>query len=358
MSDVLIIGGGIAGISAAAALSSDCAVTLLEAEDQLGYHATGRSAAVFLEDYGNDIVRALNTASLPVLRGTPGVLSRKGFLLLGRAEEREGFDHDAAALGAVEISVAEAQSMVPILNPGTCAFAAARDDIWDLDTDLLMQGFLKAARAHGTRIETGARVTAVTRSAGRWQVSDGARDWSADVLINAAGAWADQVAALAGVAPIGLQPMRRSMARIAAPAGHDLSGWPMMDGVGDRWYAKPDAGALLISPADEDPLPPQDAWADDMVLAEGLARYEEMMTAPVTRPLATWAGLRTFAPDRTLVVGRDPVCPAFFWLAGQGGYGFQTCVAAAALTADVLSGRAPGLDAATVAALSPGRFSS
>lgn len=170
------------------------------------------------------------------------------------------------------------------------------------------------------------------------------------------GAWDDQVAALAGVAPLGLTPLRRSMARIPAPGGLDVAGWPMIFGCGESWYAKPDAGALIVSPAEEDPAAPHDAWADDMVLAEGLARYEEMVTAPVTRMIANWAGLRTFAPDRVPVIGPDAAEPSFFWLAGQGGYGFQTSPAAAGLVADLLTGRAPAVGQALADRLSPRRF--
>ena len=176
------------------------------------------------------------------------------------------------------------------------------------------------------------------------------------MIVNAAGAWADQIAALAGIAPLGLQPLRRSMARIPAPGGHDVSSWPTLLGVGETWYSKPDAGALIVSPAEEDPAEPHDAWADDMVLAEGLARYEEMVSEPVTRLISNWAGLRTFAPDRVLVIGRDRSHPGFFWLAGQGGYGFQTSAAASQLAAELICGQPPELDAATVAALSPARF--
>jgi glycine/D-amino acid oxidase-like deaminating enzyme len=176
------------------------------------------------------------------------------------------------------------------------------------------------------------------------------------VLVNAAGAWADGIAALAGASPLGITPYRRSMARIPAPGGHDVSGWPMIFGTGETWYAKPDAGALIVSPAEEHPMEPHDAFADDMVLAEGLARYEEMVTAPVTRLLANWAGLRSFAPDRVLVIGRDRGCENFLWLAGQGGYGFQTSAGAAELLADLAAGRPPMLGKETVAALSPARF--
>ncbi|MGR3466461.1 MAG: NAD(P)/FAD-dependent oxidoreductase, partial [Shimia sp.] len=185
---------------------------------------------------------------------------------------------------------------------------------------------------------------------------DTAEPLQAAHIVNAAGAWADDVARSAGASPLGLRPLRRSMARLAAPGGHDTGGWPMMFGPGESWYAKPDAGALLVSPAEEDPVPPQDAYADDMVLAEGLDRYQGYVTAPVTRPIATWAGLRTFAPDRALVIGPDPLRTSFHWQAGQGGYGFQTCFAAARLGADLILGRTPALDPATVEALSPARF--
>jgi len=155
---------------------------------------------------------------------------------------------------------------------------------------------------------------------------------------------------------LGIVPHRRSMARLAAPGGHDTTKWPMFFGPNESWYAKPDAGALLVSPAEEVATHPHDAYADDMTLAEGLDRYQQMVTEPVTRPLATWAGLRSFAPDRTLVLGRDPHVPEFVWCAGQGGYGFQTSPAASALLADLVNGREPEIDAVSVAALRPDRL--
>ena len=199
-------------------------------------------------------------------------------------------------------------------------------------------------------------MTAIAKTAAGWAVTTAAGIFEGKLLINAAGAWVDQVAALAGVQPLGFQPYRRSMARIPAPGGHDVSGWPMMFGAGELWYAKPDAGALIVSPAEEHPMDPHDAWADDMVLAEGLARYEEFVTEPVTRLISNWAGLRTFAPDRVLVIGPDANDPTFFWLAGQGGYGFQSSPAASQLAADLIGGRATGLSAELVASLSPARF--
>jgi glycine/D-amino acid oxidase-like deaminating enzyme len=354
MSDIAIIGGGIAGVSAAAILSRDAKVTLIEAEPDLGYHASGRSAAMFLIDYGNATVRALNRASAQHLHAT-GVLRQRGVLMLARADQQDSFTAEAAAMGMDPMALDDAQALFPILNRDTVAFAAHRGDVFDLDTDMLLQGYRKAALANGAQIITGARVAQIARQE-RWHLEWDGGAVQADVVINAAGAWADGVAQMAGAAPLGIQPFRRSMAVIAAPLGHDVSGWPFVDGVDERWYAKPDAGRWLISPSEAEPVTPHDAWADDMVLAEGLERYQEMVTAPVTRIEHSWAGLRSFAPDRTLVIGADATVPGLFWLAGQGGYGFQTAAAAADLLGDLVNGRAPGLDAATVTALSPARF--
>lgn len=354
--DFLIIGGGIAGISAAARLSELGSVIVLEAEAALAHHASGRSAALYEPRYGAPAVVGLSMASEAHFRSLPGVLSPRGLMLVAKAEAREAFEHDLDAMEFDRISVDAARAIVPILNPEVVALAGYATHAEDIDTDLLLQGFAREAKGRGARILTAARVTAITKAAGGWQVESAAGDFSARMVVNAAGAWVDQVAAMAGAQPLGFIPNRRSMARIPAPGGHDVSGWPMIFGPGEDWYAKPDAGALIVSPAEEHPTDPHDAWADDMVLAEGLARYEEMMTEPVTRVISNWAGLRTFSPDRVLVIGPDPAEPSFFWLAGQGGYGFQCCPAASRLTADLIGGRTPELDADLVAALSPSRF--
>ena len=353
--DFVIVGGGIAGVSAAARLSALGSVLLLETETALAHHASGRSAALYEPRYGLAPVVELSLASGAFFRAAEGVLSPRGLMIVGRAEEAEGLAEDAQTMHLELISPDEARAMVPVLNDRV-AFAAHGDHAWDIDTDLLLQGFAREARSQGATILTGAAVTGIRRDGVGWRVTTAQGDHAGRVLVNAAGAWADVVAAMAGVQPLGLQPNRRSMARIPAPGGHDVSRWPMIFGAGETWYAKPDAGALIVSPAEEHPMDPHDAWADDMVLAEGLARYEEMVTEPVTRLLASWAGLRTFAPDRVLVIGRDVREPNFFWLAGQGGYGFQTSPAASQLAADLLAEATPQLDAATVAALSPARF--
>lgn len=356
--DFLVIGGGIAGASAAARLSELGHVILLEMEEALGYHASGRSAAMFVEDYGNASTVALNHASADYhRRANGGYLSPRGMMLLAGPGTEETYAKDLVSLGLTPISAAEAIARVPILNPERVTLAAEQPIADDLDTDRMIQDFAKILRATGGTVVTRAKVTKIQRSnSGGWLVEVGRETYEAAQLVNAAGAWVDQIAALAGVQPIGIQPLRRSMARLPAPGGHDVTKWPMLMGVGESWYAKPDAGKLLVSPADAELVAPHDAYADDMVLAEGLARYEDVVTIPVTRVESNWAGLRSFSADGSLVLGPDPDQPDFIWCAAQGGYGFQTAPAASRLLADILGGLTPELDAQTQAALSPKRL--
>ncbi|WP_298839391.1 FAD-binding oxidoreductase [uncultured Roseobacter sp.] len=357
MTRILVIGGGIAGLSVAARLSADAEVTVIEAEDSLGYHASGRSAALIEQNYGAPSVQALNRASVDYLRGHDGgYLTPRGLMIVANDKDKEAFDADVAAMGVHRISVADACAKVPVLDPGYVTLAAWHADAHDIDTDRLLQGFARTLRANGGRVVVSQRITAISHEDALWSLQSADDEWSTDILVNAAGAWADEVAGLAGIRPMGIVPYRRSMARVAAPAGHDVSGWPMFFGVSESWYAKPDAGALLVSPADEDPVDPHDAWAEDMTLAEGIALYEEVVTEPVSRMLSNWAGLRSFAPDRTLVLGPDPDIPSFVWCAGQGGYGMQTAPAASQLVADMVFGRPPRLAANSIAALRPERL--
>ena len=350
MSDILVIGGGIAGLSAAARLAPHAQVTVLEAEDALGYHASGRSAALFEQSYGLAPVRALSRASAAFHQP---YLSPRGLMLVARAGDEAAFEADRADMGLTEITAEAARGLVPILNE-TVSQVAYHADAQDIDTDRMLQDFARTVRAHGGQVVTGARVNGIEAG---WRVATTAGAFDGKRIVNAAGAWADTIARIAGVKPIGIKPFRRSMARIPAPGGHDVSGWPMIFGVGETWYAKPDAGALLVSPADEDAADPHAAWADDMVLAHGLDRYMQHVTEPVTRVTSSWAGLRSFAPDRVLVLGPDAVNPDFIWCAGQGGYGFQTAPAASQLLADLTLGHTPGLDPGTVDALVATRFS-
>lgn len=355
MYDFLVIGGGMAGASAAARLSALGRVCLIERESALGYHSTGRSAALFEQSYGLPSTTALNRASRDT-HFAREVLTQRGLLLVGRDDDRAAFDADTASMSLDRLSLTEAAELWPILDQTRIDRAAYHAECWDIDVDRLLQSFVRDLRNAGGQVVTGAEVTQLRREAQGWTVGAGAHSYQASVVVNAAGAWADKVAGLAGLDPIGLTPLRRSMARVPAPEGQDVTTWPMLFGPGESFYAKPDAGALLVSPADEDPSPAMDAWPEDLVLAEGIATFETYVTHRVTRMLSSWAGLRTFAPDRQLVLGPAPQDAQFVWCAGQGGYGIQTAPAASRLIADLIAGRGPELDAATVTKLSPARF--
>ncbi|MFB1026105.1 MAG: FAD-binding oxidoreductase, partial [Octadecabacter sp.] len=299
---------------------------------------------------------ALNKASRAYhFEANGGVTSPRGLMLIGTADSTQAFQTDLVDMQLEQISVDDARAMIPILNNSVTQIGYSVG-AWDLDTDLLVQNFAREVRGNGGKVRTSAEVTAVSRTATGWDVTIGEEVLSARNLVNAAGAWVDVIAQMAGIAPLGVTPLRRSMARIPAPGGQDVSSWPMLFGPGENWYAKPDAGALIVSPAEEVLMPPMDAWADDMMLAEGLARYEAHVTEPVTRMLSNWAGLRTFAPDRNLVLGPDARDASFIWMAGQGGYGFQTAPAASQLVADLVAGNTPQIEAKMVAKLMPHRF--
>ena len=345
--DVIIVGGGVAGLTLGAALAPHAGVCLIEAEAQLGHHASGRSAALFEENYGSAPVRALTRAGRAFYEAG-GYLSPRGVMLVAGPGEEERFAAEAIDMGMEGIGPEEARTHWPVLDPEASPLAAANMRTPGIDTDRLLQDSAKAIRAHGGTILTGTRIEAVGPA---WRVGD----HTAPILVNAAGAWADAVAEAAGIAPIGIVPHRRSIAVVDGPDGVDLSAAPMLFGLGEAWYAKPEAGRILVSPADETPVKPHDAWAEDEELAEGIARYEAHVTHRVTRLRSSWAGLRSFAPDRSLVIGFG-AAPGFFWLAGQGGYGFQTAPGAAALARDLILGRPPEIDAELVAALSPERF--
>ncbi len=373
--DVAIIGAGIAGAGLAAALAGERKAVLLEREDRPGYHSSGRSAAIFIRNYGNAAIRALSKASAPLFQNADPeffpdpLLTPRGLLTIADDESLDAFKkHLAAGEGLQEISAEEACRLVPILKRETIRAAAYEPDTQDIDTNALHQGYLKIHRRAGGETLCKAEVLSASREGGIWRLETAAGVIEAEVVVNAAGGWADQVAAICGVAPVGLTPMRRSIAVLPAPRDLDCSRWPLVDDAAERWYMKPEAGRMLVSPADEDPVEPHDAFADDMVLAEGLYRFEQAVTISVERVESSWAGLRTFAPDRTPVCGYaggrsatgDNGGDSFFWLAGQGGYGMQTAPALSRLAADLLLRREStiaDLDGDLVFALSPTRFS-
>lgn len=361
--DIIVIGGGMAGISLAARLAETARVTVLETEARPGHHATGRSAAIFILNYGGAVLRRLNAAAQPFLLdpaeiGEASLLTPRGELMIcGPGEDAAYQAYLEGATGMERITAAEAVSMVPILRPERIEAAAYEPAAQDIDVDRMLQGFLRLLRRRGGDLVVGAGVTGMTREAGIWRVTTIAGEWRAPIVVNAAGGWAETVAMMAGARALGLRPLRRSAALIPAPPGHDVSHWPMIASAAENWYAKPDAGRLMISPADEDPVEPHDVWAEDMVLAEGLARFEEAVTIEVTRVEHSWAGMRTFAPDRVPVIGFDGAAEGFFWLAGQGGYGIQTAPSVSALAADLILGRSSGLTQSLAEAVSPRRDS-
>jgi D-arginine dehydrogenase len=356
--DILIVGAGIAGAGLAAALGGRRDVVLLEQEQRPGHHSTGRSAAIFIQNYGNGVIRALSAASRPLFDAPDQeffpepLLSARGIMFVADTQDRDAHaDLLAQSDRLLPLSAEEAVAKVPLLRPERIAAAAYEHDASDIDVNALHQGWLKKARKAGARVLAEAALLRANRVGGRWSVETTAGTVEADVIVNAAGAWADAVAQTCGVAPVGLVPKRRSMAVIPCPPGYDCREWPLVANSADRWYFKPDVGRLLVSPADEDPVEPHDAFVDDMTLAEGIDRYQQAVREEVTHLEGSWAGLRTFAPDKTPVVGFDRAQKGFFWLAGQGGYGIQTAPALSLVAAALLMGEEPqlGIDPVTMA---------
>lgn len=352
--DIVVIGAGIAGISAAARLSEAAHVVVLEAEPVVGYHATGRSAAVFIRNYGNDVLRVLNVASQPYLEGGD-YLHRRGELLLALPDQVDLIEQHLDRGETIKRLDADAVvDKVPILKPGRFVGGAYEEQAYDIDVDRLLQSFLRTFRHNGGTVETNSVVTSMSFQNGVWRIKTAAGEFEAPIVVNAAGAWADKVAQKAGVAAQGLRPLRRSAAIVPMP-DHETSTWPLFLGIAEDWYAKPEAGQLMVSPADEDLVEPHDAFPDDMVLAEGIDRFEKSTIIEVKRVTHSWAGLRTFAPDRSPVVGFDGTAKGFFWLAGQGGYGVQTSPALSQLAADLCLGRPGDFSPEILERMSPSR---
>jgi D-arginine dehydrogenase len=336
--DFLIVGGGIAGASVGFFLAPHARVVLLERESQPGYHSTGRSAALFLDSYGTPQVRALSRASRPFLDAPPPgfaehpVLGPRGCLLVAAPGQEALLEEHWALLHAMapnarRLTAAEALERVPVLRPEQLLGAVLEPDASDMDVHAIHQGYLRGLRHAGGSIVCDAEVLGLERSAGRWEVRTQAGTWRAPVVINAAGAWCDEVAALAGVPRIGLQPKRRSAFTFAPPPGLDTRAWPCLISADETWYVKPDAGVLLGSPANADPVAPQDVQPEELDIALAIDRIQQMTTLAIRRPQRTWAGLRSFVADGDLVGGADPAAPGFVWVAAQGGYGIQTSAA-------------------------------
>ncbi|MGH6956319.1 MAG: NAD(P)/FAD-dependent oxidoreductase [Caulobacteraceae bacterium] len=358
--DVLIIGAGIAGVSLAHELAASMKVAVVEAEPRAGYHASGRSAALFSEIYGSPEVRALTRESRPFYETPPPgfpaqLLTPRGVLYVATEAMRDDLDR-LGADGDVKASTralnaAEAYARVPILQ-GVVA-ALYEPAATDIDTGALHQSYLRSARVQGAEVRLDARVERISRAGRRWSVDTGGGRIEADILVNAAGAWADGLAELAGLPPVGLSPMRRTALVIEPPDRVDPRAWPLTITADESIYFKPDAGRLLVSPADETPSAPCDAAPEVEDVALAAFRFEALTGREVRRVVSKWAGLRTFSRDRNPVVGFDPLAEGFFWLAGQGGYGFQTAPAIARLAARLIGGKEAG---PLAPAVSPSRF--
>jgi D-arginine dehydrogenase len=348
--EVVVIGAGIAGTSVAAYLAEHCSVCLIEMEQQPGYHSTGRSAAVFAASYGNETIRSLTRASRRFFTSPPAgfasmeLLKPRSTLFIARRGQTDALEHFRATAEAtdhiVSRSSAEAQLLCPILRSEQLAGAAELTGYADIDVNELHQGFLRMCKASGGSIKTQAQVVSLERDGRGWLVRTARETVRAGVVVNAAGAWAGEIAKLAGAQDIGLQPLRRTACLIDPPAGARLDSWPMVINVAEEFYFKPDAGLLLLSPADETLTEPCDAQPDEMDIAIAVDRLERATTLDVRRIAQRWAGLRSFVADRSPVLGYDHRQTDFFWVAALGGYGIQTAPALARVAASLLMRKA------------------
>jgi D-arginine dehydrogenase len=338
-----------AGASVAYHLAPHARVTLLEREPHVAYHSSGRSAALFAPNYGSPLVQRLALAGQAFLQSPPPgftatpLLRERGFLLLGSAqqlEERDVYEGIARAAGLPtrRLGPAEARERVPVLRLGAFDWGLYDPSAWDIEVDALLQGFLRGARAHGARVLTSHELTAIERTGAGWRLQGPDFELRADAVVNAAGAWADHVAALAGVAPLGLIPHRRTAFIFDPPETHAVAGWPMVADAAEQYYFKPDAARLLGSLADEVPVPPGDAQPEDLDVAIAVDRIEQVVDFPIRRVLRSWAGLRTFAPDRDPVSGYEPGASGFYWHAGLGGFGIESSAALGAFGAASILG--------------------
>ena len=373
--DFAVIGAGMAGASVAYRLAqAGKSVLVLERESQPGYHATGRSAAMFMESYGTEQIRALTRASRDFFEHPPEgfcthpLLHPRGVLYVG-TQGQESLLADALAvyrkegLQAEMLDAAQAKALVPCLDEASLSGAVHDLDSTDIDVAELHQGFLRGMAQQGAQLRCNADLSAAEQNAqdGVWTLTLGDGELvSARAVVNAAGAWADPVAALCGAQTLNIEPRRRAAFTFEPPEGMDVTTWPTVIGVDESFYFKPDAGQLMGSPANADPVPPHDVVPEELDIAMGIHHIESLTSLRIRRPRHVWAGLRSFAPDGDFVIGWDPQCQGFFWLAGQGGYGIQTSAGASAAACALLLGQ-PLPDFLTqqgvsAEALSPRRF--
>ena len=339
--DVIVVGGGIAGLSLAARLAGHVRVVVLEAESAPGYHASGRSVAFAHYGLGETRVRTLTALSMDELAGHGSVHPA---LHIARDDQPAALDaledvHRQFGCDYTRIGPEAALALMPALKPEACAAALVDHGSLKLDTNAMLQAHIAALRAGRGTLVTGARVSAVMRAGGDWQVETSAGAYAAPILVNAAGAWADALARMAGVTPIGLEPRRRTVISFAAPEGRDVSAWPFTKTVGEGFYLLPEGrGQLLASSMDQTPSAPCDAAPEELDIAVAAHRVEQATTLPIRRIAHSWAGLRSFAPDELPVIGPAAGASGFVWCAGQGGAGFQTAPALSRITAAAVLG--------------------
>ena len=337
--DFLVLGAGIAGASAASLLCEIGHVVLLEREATPGYHTTGRSAAFFTVNYGNKTIRSLTVASRQFFSNPPGdfadhpLMAARGILTVARADQHSEFlqnlgEAKFSSENISEVGADEAVTLFPTLRRDSVAYAHYETGLY-MDVDQIHGGYLRQLKVRGGKLVCGANTGSITRVGDVWRVTSSAGVFEAPIVINATGAWADEVAHLAGVTPIGLEPRRRTVIIFSGPPEVDLDHAPMVIDVNEDFYFKPEAGKILASPADETPSPPCDAQPEEVDVAITVERIEAATTMPINQINHKWAGLRSFFADRTPVVGFDPSAKGFFWLAGQGGYGIMTSPAMA-----------------------------
>ncbi|HKU98768.1 MAG TPA: FAD-binding oxidoreductase [Vineibacter sp.] len=370
--DFAIVGAGIAGVSCAYFLASEGSVAILEREHVAAYHTTGRSAALYSETYGNEAVRAITVASGGFYHQPPAgfadvpLLSPRGALFFGADDRRDALDkayiefHSQVAT-VRRIDKAETLALHPLLNPEVVGSGVYEPDAEDMDVAAIHGGFLKGARAKGAVLQVNAEIVGLARKNGKWHLDlRGGGQVIATSVINAAGAWCDALASLAGVRPVGLVPKRRTAFTFDAPQGIDIRGLPAVVDIDETFYFKPEVGQFLGSPADETPSEPCDAQPEELDVAIAVERIETASTLRIRRIKNKWAGLRSFVADKTFVVGYDTDAEGFFWLAGQGGYGIQSAPTMGRLSAALATGKGmpDDLKAAgvTEATLSPARI--
>lgn len=368
--DIAVIGAGIAGASVAAELAARARVVLIEMEAQPGYHTTGRSAAVFAPIYGPPPIRALTRASEGFFRDPPEgfaaspLFAPRGILMIARADQEAPLDGLLSEVGgAASVSRLDEAGLMaanPLIRPGYAKRAMLDSNGQDIDVAALHQGYLRQFKALGGTVRTGSPVQALSRDGAGWEVHLKASALRAGIVVNAAGAWADEVARMAGSDPVGLTPKRRTAAIVAAPQGMNTDRLPITIDIEETFYLKPDAGRLLISPADETPSAPCDAQPEEIDIALCVDRIETAFDLSVRRIESKWAGLRSFVADKSPVAGYAGDVDGFFWLAGQGGYGIQSAPALARTAAALILRRALPQDIADQGVraqdLSPGRL--